>query len=612
MNPQTISIHGQTMTFAEASIKYGVPHWTIRNRIHSGLDPELAVSLPVGSGVRLEDKGTERDISTRHDEIMRLKQGGKTYDEVASIMGIEVGRIHGYLRSYYPAPLRCVDCGATECVLVNHHVSYVPDVVVSVCQRCHGFRHSADKSQRRRDCARVYTIGTESHTIREWSEKTGLSIKKIRSRVERGVVGADLISTHQLGSRFLNVRGERGTCAYFSKKYGVPRGVLSARLQAGVPEEIAATTPVGEKLDYARPKQQVKITERNTLYTIHGETKTLSAWVAQSGITRSTLTYRIRNRWPEELWLAPSGTKAPADKTRSLVTINGETLSRTKMAKKYGISAFLLRSRVAMGWKDGDLLLPPCSKSAQYRMITINGETHTLADWASKSGMSSESLSLRLDRMSPKLAIACPVGSSGVSLESRGTEIATKHDQIMEMKELGKTYADIAQDLGISIGGILHHIRTTNPDTDRCELCGKGGVIVNHHTSYVPEVIVRLCQSCHAHEHKQSTADASRRVARKVTVDGVEYTLSELSKKSGVALNTIRYRVLSGWNPQDIMAGPHSIHKHERVLNVDGETGSIAYFSKKYGVGEDTISARLGRGIPDKDAVTLAPYTKPD
>jgi hypothetical protein len=44
----------------------------------------------------------------------------------------------------------------------------------------------------------------------------------------------------------------------------------------------------------------------------------------------------------------------------------------------------------------------------------------------------------------------------------------------------------------------------------RCEWCGREGLVVVHHESYVPEVVVRVCKGCHAKVHLEGRGQRAR------------------------------------------------------------------------------------------------------
>ena len=68
---------------------------------------------------------------------MKLKQSGLTYAELAEIHGVSRQRIQQVIVQSSPRiGVECERCHVTK-TLQRHHVSYEPEVVITLCRKCH-------------------------------------------------------------------------------------------------------------------------------------------------------------------------------------------------------------------------------------------------------------------------------------------------------------------------------------------------------------------------------------------------------------------------------------------------------------------------------------------
>lgn len=108
---------------------------------------------------------------------------------------------------------------------------------------------------------------------------------------------------------------------------------------------------------------QNKTTSRKI--TIGGITHTLSEWSRISGVKSATISKRIEHGYPEEEWLIPVytvyHTEDCTDKRGShfrYITINGVTNTLSEWEKISGLSRRTISARIKRGWSESDLLLP--------------------------------------------------------------------------------------------------------------------------------------------------------------------------------------------------------------------------------------------------------------
>ncbi len=106
--------------------------------------------------------------------------------------------------------------------------------------------------------------------------------------------------------------------------------------------------------------------------------------------------------------------KPPVKRTidTSAIAHNGETLTIQQWAKRAGIPAFKIYSRLALGWSEAEAITGPKqvvtdSTSSAPKQITHNGETLLAADWSKRTGISRALILQRLARgWTPERALA--------------------------------------------------------------------------------------------------------------------------------------------------------------------------------------------------------------
>ena len=91
---------------------------------------------------------------------------------------------------------------------------------------------------------------------------------------------------------------------------------------------------------------------------------------------------------------ADKKTQANNTTANHYITYNGETLTVSEMADKYGIDYELFRHRLKKGWTIDESMKP----LTQVQIITYMNETKTVAEWARLKGMTYIQLKKRLMR----------------------------------------------------------------------------------------------------------------------------------------------------------------------------------------------------------------------
>ncbi len=102
---------------------------------------------------------------------------------------------------------------------------------------------------------------------------------------------------------------------------------------------------------WATQLEQARNKSNNTLIDRNGVTKCISEWAEETGLHQSTILSRIRRK--QDLF-------APLTRQQQFATINGETKRLSEWAKISGLTRPMIYCRRERGWKDSDLLKPPC------------------------------------------------------------------------------------------------------------------------------------------------------------------------------------------------------------------------------------------------------------
>jgi hypothetical protein len=92
------------------------------------------------------------------------------------------------------------------------------------------------------------------------------------------------------------------------------------------------------------------------------------------------------------------------------------------------------------------------------------------------------------------------------------------------------------------------------------------------------------------------------------TFNGKALTLKQWSQETGIGVPTIKYRLKRGWTVEQALTipakDPSLYCPDKRMLSHDGETHSVTEWSRKLGIGIGTINYRLKSGWTVADALT--------
>lgn len=234
-------------------------------------------------------------------------------------------------------------------------------------------------------------------------------------------------------ARLLTYNGETKFVIEWAKQFDIHIDTLLGRLRRGWPVEKALTSPTkvmtsNGEIKQRSPKEGQREKARREgrgLLTFKGETKLISEWAEEYGISKKILRGRLSGGWPLEEALSTKAGLGGRLRNLQEITFNGETKPVIKWAEQYGIPQSLLHQRLRLGWSIERALTPPdkvesLNKEAQRKragklqknFLTFNGETKLICEWAEQYGIPRTTLRVRLLRLGwpPEKALTFPIG----------------------------------------------------------------------------------------------------------------------------------------------------------------------------------------------------------
>ena len=104
---------------------------------------------------------------------------------------------------------------------------------------------NAEQQNNRRNNKPLITIGNETWTIAQWTEKKGYGKTVIRTRLNSGWSDYDAVMTPIDGKiKLITIEGKTYTIVQWAKKMGYGKSVIQGRLKMGWSEFDAVMTPV--------------------------------------------------------------------------------------------------------------------------------------------------------------------------------------------------------------------------------------------------------------------------------------------------------------------------------------------------------------------------------
>lgn len=256
------------------------------------------------------------------------------------------------------------------------------------------------------------------------------------------------------------------------------------------------------------------VTKTNPIVEINGEKRTLKEWSVQSGISYLTLMKRYKRGLTGDKLLQPQRTKQGKSKfdphiVSKKLKVNGVEKSIGEWAEEVEIHPHLIFKRLQRGWKPYEAIIPKnVTKDQLYRFqpISIYGETKTLEEWANEYGLKPKTIFKRIKDGWKANELIFPA-----DVTNQNKEIFIKEEfyryRYLIINGVSKTYGEWSEEFGIPIHTLIRRKELKWSDDSLLLPTNK-------------EMTVKL--------------------------DGEEKSLKELSKMSGLTVETIRNRIRNG------------------------------------------------------------------
>lgn len=133
----------------------------------------------------------------------------------------------------------------------------------------------------------------------------------------------------------------------------------------------------------------------NRLYTINGETCSVSEWSERFGLRVNTVLMRLNSGWPIEKALHDS-------RKYRMLTFNGATLSVAQWSKTTGIEIDTILKRLdKYRWTIERTLMEPVNNVGigHDKFLIHNGRSMTISEWARVTGLAKTTISSRIHKL---------------------------------------------------------------------------------------------------------------------------------------------------------------------------------------------------------------------
>ena len=382
--------------------------------------------------------------------------------------------------------------------------------------------------------------------------------------------------TRRFFAKAVTVKGVRyPSISAAADAYGIEPRVVINRCGLGW-ELLDALTDAVRQVD--RP-----VTVRGTRY------RSVSAACEALGVNYPTVLHRLNRGWSPEQAFGEKREKAHPVNARAVRVGNRRYNTMAEAAEAFGLSASVVRTRLAAGWSITRTFKTPPQRSGPVRAVTVNGKRYrNLQAAASAHGRKIETVYSRLDRgWSLERALNAPFASSGAKTHA--------------VRFKGRTYESLdaaARALGLS-ARLLRSLRSRGFSqeaalTQASERARQLGEQLRRRAAFKAEAL----------EHETRS--------RAVEFNGVRYEgYASLARAYQVPVASLKGRLRLGWTLEQALglAPAPKLVRPLRSVTVAGETfASIAAAARHFGVPWHTARYRLQSGATPEQAFGLAPF----
>lgn len=126
------------------------------------------------------------------------------------------------------------------------------------------------------------TLRGQTKTIAQWARELGVSRGMLDARVGYGWSDIDILTAARHSAKLVGLGGRLQKVDQWAEEANMSQSALRHRLDRGMPLSLALQKPV---------------TQKDRLYHLNGEIKTLRQWADSTGIPYQTIYARLRNGW---------------------------------------------------------------------------------------------------------------------------------------------------------------------------------------------------------------------------------------------------------------------------------------------------------------------------
>lgn len=192
------------------------------------------------------------------------------------------------------------------------------------------------------------TYNGRTQTINEWARELGLSVKTLRSRIDRSKwsIKEALLTPAATPNKLYTYNGETHTIVEWAQLKGMSEATLRSRLNnEGWSFDKAITEP---------------ITQNEKYLEYNGEVHTQKEWGEITGLG-TTFRSRIRQGWSIKDAVETPLLKKRTKPINAPVTYNGDTMPLKDLCAKYNKNYHTIQTRLQRGWTINEAMSTPAS-----------------------------------------------------------------------------------------------------------------------------------------------------------------------------------------------------------------------------------------------------------
>lgn len=350
--------------------------------------------------------------------------------------------------------------------------------------------------------------------------------------------------------KLIEYKGQTKSISAWIRDLGLSKSAVFSRFRMGWDVDRTFSTPISPSS--WQPKQ----------IEFRGKRQSMSAWAREIGCSLSQLSKRLKQGMSTEEALSKPFLKRPEDgKMSQLIEFKGIKRTLIEWANEIKIKPTTLYDRLHKGWDVERALTTPLGQGVK-KFYLYNGKRKTIAGWSAEKGLSERLVRGRLERG----------WTIDRSLETP-SEVKSSRSILFEGKY--RSLAEISQLTGIKTGTLSTRL---NNGWDIDKAVG-------------------------------TPVDTERSKSRTLEIRGERHTTTEWAKLYGVPSHLILQRIDHGWTVERAITEPVAERKYHD-LTYKGQTHSMSDWARLLGIKFSTLSQRINSGWSVEDALTTGMHQK--